>query len=113
MNRVRKLLAVLGLALTHVLLFASSAMGQQPPGAAPGTNELDVVEWRYIAAGVAICLAAAVGTLAQSKVAMAGLEGIARNPEAGGRIFNTLVLAMALIESLVIYVLIISFLILP
>lgn len=65
-----------------------------------------------IAAGFAISVAAFGGALAQGKTAAAALEGIARNPGAQNKIFTPMILGLALIESLVIYALIIAFLLL-
>jgi len=62
-----------------------------------------------IAAGLAIAVAAFGGALGQGKAAAAALEGIARNPGASGKILTPMILALALIESLVIYALIIAF----
>lgn len=62
-----------------------------------------------IGSALAIGLAALGGTLGQSKAAAAALEGIARNPEAQGKIFTPMILAMALIESLVIFGFVIAF----
>ncbi len=64
-----------------------------------------------IAAGIAIGMAALGGTLGQGKAAAAALEGIARNPEAQGKIFTPMILSMALIESLVILGFVIAFMI--
>lgn len=55
-----------------------------------------------LAAGIAIALAVLGGTLAQAKAASAALEGIARNPAAQNKIFIPMIVALALIESLVI-----------
>ncbi len=62
-----------------------------------------------IAAALAIGIAAAGGSLGQGKAAAAALDGIARNPGAQGKIFIPMIIALALIESLVIYALIIAF----
>lgn len=62
-----------------------------------------------IAAGLAIAIAAFGGALAQGKAAAAALEGIARNPDAAGKIQTPMIIALALIESLVIYALLIAF----
>lgn len=64
-----------------------------------------------IAAAITIGLAAFGGTMAQGKVASSALEGIARNPEAQGKIFTPMILGMALIESLVILGFVIAFMI--
>lgn len=50
-------------------------------------------------------IAVALAALGQGKAAAAALEGIARQPEAFSEIRSTLILSLALIESLVIYVL--------
>ena len=63
-----------------------------------------------IAAALAIGIAAFGGALGQGRAAAAALEGIARNPGAQNKIFTPMILALALIESLVIYALIIAFL---
>ena len=64
-----------------------------------------------LAAAIAIGLAALAGTMSQGKAAAAALEGIARNPEAQGKIFTPMILGMALIESLVILAFVIAFMI--
>ena len=64
-----------------------------------------------LGAAIAIGLAALGGTMAQGKAASAALEGIARNPEAQGKIFTPMILGMALIESLVILGFVIAFMI--
>lgn len=60
-------------------------------------------------AAIAISVAAVGGALAQGKAGAAALEGIARNPGASGKVFTPMILALALIESLVIYALLIAF----
>lgn len=60
-----------------------------------------------VAAGLAIGVAAFGGALGQGKAAAAALEGLARNPEA--KVMGPMILGLALIESLVIYALIIAF----
>lgn len=56
-----------------------------------------------IASGLAITVAALGGAFSQSKAAVAALEGIARNPGAAGQVQTPMIIALALIESLVIY----------
>lgn len=62
-----------------------------------------------IAAALAIALPALGGALGQGRAATAALEGIARNPGASGKIFVPMILGMALIESLVLFGLIMAF----
>ncbi|MBI1909800.1 MAG: ATP synthase F0 subunit C [Deltaproteobacteria bacterium] len=63
-----------------------------------------------IAAGFGIAIAAFGGALGQSRAAAAALEGIARNPGAAAKVQTSMIIALALIESLVIYALVIAFL---
>ncbi len=62
-----------------------------------------------IACGFAIGVAAFGGGMGQGRAIAAGLEGIARNPGASGQILTPMIIGLALIESLVIYALVISF----
>ena len=77
-----------------------------------GTNTNDVAVARAIAAGLAIGIAAFGGALGQGRTASAALEGIARNPNASDKLFTPMILGLALIESLVIYALVVDFAIL-
>ena len=72
-------------------------------------NESDVKSALAWAAGIAIGVAAFGGALGQGKAASAALEGIARNPSASDKLFTPMILGLALIESLVIYALVIAF----
>ena len=54
------------------------------------------------AAGLAIGLAALGATLAQGRTAASALDGMARNPGAAAAVRSTLILSLALIESIVI-----------
>lgn len=63
-----------------------------------------------LGAGLAIGIAAIGGALGQGRAASAALEGISRNPEAAGKVMAPMIIALALIESLVIYALVIAFL---
>jgi F-type H+-transporting ATPase subunit c len=56
-------------------------------------------------ASLAISIAAFGGAAGQGKAAASAVDAIARQPEAGDRIFTSLILSLALIESLVIYAL--------
>lgn len=66
-----------------------------------------------IGAGLAIGMAVLGGTLAQGKASSAALEGIARNPAAGDKLFTPLILSLALIESLVILAFLVAFIKIP
>ena len=89
------------------LLVATSAFAQEA-----GATHSERDKWIAIAAGLGISIAAFGGALGQGRTAAAALNGIARNPAAAGKLFTPMILGLALIESLVIYSLIISILLL-
>ena len=100
-KRVFVALAVIVVALG----FVSPLNAQE---AAARANTSTVAQWSIITAGFALAFAAAFGALGQAKGLSAAVEGIARNPSAAGEIRGNLILGLVLIESLVIYVLLIS-----
>jgi F-type H+-transporting ATPase subunit c len=104
MNRRLVVLAVIVIALA----IASPALAQEDHGAAPAGKNM----FQYLGAAFAIAFAAAFGALGQGKGLAAAVEAIGRNPGAVGPIRITMIIGLALIESLVIYALIIAFLIL-
>jgi len=62
-----------------------------------------------IAMGFAIGIAALGTGLGMGNAINGALTGTARNPEAGGKIMTTMIIGLALIESLCIYALVICF----
>ena len=97
----KKLLALSSMVLT--LAIPSLAFAQDA-----ASNENDVKMFIALAAGLGIGIAAFGGALGQGRTAAAALEGIARNPNASGKLFTPMILGLALIESLVIYSLVVS-----
>ena len=98
MNKKFILLFVL-LALTAVSAFGQTA----------ATTTHSGVRWGVIGAAFVLGIAAAAGAMGQSKAIVAACEGIARNPGAAGPIRLAMIIGLALIESLVIYALLIAF----
>jgi F-type H+-transporting ATPase subunit c len=88
-----------------VLAGAFAPLYAQGTGAEAGG---EVARWSIITAGFALGIAAFGGALGQGKSIAAACEAIARNPSATGDIRGALILGLVLIESLVIYVLLIS-----
>jgi F-type H+-transporting ATPase subunit c len=87
-----------------VLGLASPVYAQEAAASAGGT----VAMWSIITAGFALAIAALGAALGQGKAVASAAEAIARNPGAAGEIRGALILGLVLIESLVIYVLLIS-----
>src|SRR4029079_14074384 len=82
-------------------LYAQDASGQT-------AARVEIIKWTLVAASFPLGVAAAFGALGQGKAIAAAAEVIARNPSATVDIRGALILGLVLIESLVIYVLLIS-----
>ena len=95
------------LAAILVLGMASIAM------AADGEAVKSATMWVFfgiaIACGGGIGLAALGTGIGMGNAINGALQGTARNPEAGGKIMTTMIIGLALIESLCIYALVICF----
>jgi F-type H+-transporting ATPase subunit c len=87
-----------------LVLVAGSAFAQPADGPAAG-----VTRWGVIGAAFVLGIAAAAGAIGQSRAIAAACEGIARNPSAAGAIRLSMIIGLALIESLVIYALLLAF----
>jgi len=96
---------VLASFLMFLAMGAVSPAYAQEAGVSPDSG---LVIWSVITAGFALAIAAAFGALGQGKAVASASEAIARNPGAAGEIRGALILGLVLIESLVIYVLLIS-----
>ena len=90
-----------------VLLVAAGAVFS-PAYAQEVANKTEVAKWSIITAGFALAFAAGLGALGQGRAIGSAVEAIARNPGAVGDIRGALLLGLVLIESLSIYVLLIS-----
>lgn len=90
--------------------FVSPVHAQDAAASSAAAGSL--VQWSIITAGFALAIAAAFGALGQGKAVSAAVEAIARNPSASNDIRANLLLGLVLIESLVIYVLLISLILL-
>lgn len=91
---------------------ATVMVAAMPVLAQPAANEAAASSsagLKAIAAGVGFAIAVFGGALGQSKIGAAACEGAARNPGAAGRIQTMMILGLALIESLVLFALLIVF----
>ena len=94
-----------------IVMMASAAFAQQSPidPITQATASHSGVRWGVLAAAFVLGIAAAAGAIGQSRAIAASVEGIARNPGAAGAIRLAMLIGLALIESLVIYALLIAF----
>jgi F-type H+-transporting ATPase subunit c len=99
----------IGLVVLALLAVALPAVAQETGAPAAGAAKT----WGAGALGAAFLLgvAAAAGAVAQGRATSAAAEGMSRNPGAAGPIRTMTIIGLALIESLVLYALLIAFLI--
>ena len=105
---MKKLIPFLTVCVVMMLISLPALAGDATTAAAAAGGDMSWKGTVGLGAGLAIGLAALGGSLGQGKAAAAALEGIARNPQASGKIMTPMIIGLALIESLVIYGLLIA-----
>jgi F-type H+-transporting ATPase subunit c len=111
---------LLGLLLLFVVLTAAPALAQDGPRdgqrdalrTAQADSKASLYKLSLIVAGGIITLAVIAGAFCQAKAISAACEGISRNPGGAPHIRFLLLLGLILIETLVIYALLVTFIIL-
>lgn len=109
-NHMKKILSLALLAcavvclLAPVMVFAEEAAAKAEGGSGSSMAAL--------AAGIAIGVAAFGTGIGQGMGLKGATEGIARNPGASGKITTTLIIGLAMIESLCIYALVVALILL-
>ena len=69
------------------------------------------IAWGYLGAGIGAGLATIGAGIGIGKIGQGAMEGIARQPEAGGTIRSTMIIAAALVEGVAFFAVVICFLI--
>jgi F-type H+-transporting ATPase subunit c len=106
-----KKLKALSLIVFAVALMALPVLAQE--GAAePGKARTSLLQLSLIVGAAIITLAVIAGAFCQAKAISAGCEGISRNPAGAPHIRFLLIFGLVLIETLVIYALLITIIIL-
>ncbi len=105
-----KNLKALGLLIGVLALTALPVLAQE--AGAAGKDQADLFKLSLIVGGAIITLAVIAGAFCQAKAISAGCEGISRNPAGAPHIRFLLLLGLVLIETLVIYALLITIIIL-
>ncbi|RKX56274.1 MAG: ATP synthase F0 subunit C [Thermodesulfobacteriota bacterium] len=101
---------ILGLACLSILLFTNPVLAQE--AGSKMITGFGFFAGIVLAAGLAVGLAAFGCGIGMGIGIRGACDGVARNPEAGGRITVTMILGLALIESLTIYALVIGLILL-
>ena len=99
-------LNLLFFALVGVLMSAMPVLAQTPAADHAGDSGVGL---KAIAGGVGLAIAVFGGALGQSRIGAAACEGAARNPGAAPKIQTMMILGLALIESLVLFALLVVF----
>jgi len=91
-----------------IAMMAVAAMAQ---GGADGAadNAFTLNSSRALAGGIGFGIAAGLAAIGQGLVGSRAAEGAARNPGAAGQVQTLMIIALALIESLVLFALLIAF----
>ncbi|MDA8171207.1 MAG: ATP synthase F0 subunit C [Nitrospiraceae bacterium] len=105
---MKKLFSVLLLAAVMLLLVAPIAFGADAATAAsPDAGKLSYYAMAVLGCAIGIGLAALGTGIGQGFGVRGACEGVARNPGASGKITTTLIIGLAMIESLAIYALVV------
>lgn len=96
-------------ALTFAVLWIVLALPAFAQEAAPSEAGAPGVKWGVIGAAFLVGIAAAAGAIGQGRATSAAADGMSRNPGAAGPIRLMTIIGLALIESLVLYALMIAF----
>jgi F-type H+-transporting ATPase subunit c len=102
-----KKLRMISFALLGVLMAAMTAVAQ--PATQAAESAVSYKGYVAIAAGIGFAIAVFGGAIGQSRIGAAACEGAARNPGAAGKIQTMMILGLALIESLVLFALLVVF----
>ena len=105
---MRKKSKHLFLLVFFLLIIGSPLLAQDTTSETKGM----IFKWSIIIGGAVIAIAAATGAYCQAKAISSACEGISRNPGAAPHIRFIVMLGLVLIETLVIYALFITIIIL-
>jgi F-type H+-transporting ATPase subunit c len=112
-KEMRKTLSYVFISMLLVMVFAPFAMAAAAPAAAPPAPATDYTKAIVLGCSlIAVGIAMGLGTIGTGVGMGNGLSGatnaVGRNPEAQGKILLTMMVGLAMIESLAIYALVIA-----
>jgi len=111
---MKKTISFILLALCLVALMAPVVFAEEAAAvaASPADAKLKYYGIAALACGIAIGVAAFGASIGQGMGLKGATEGIARNPGASGKITTTMIIGLAMIESLAIYALVVALILL-
>jgi F-type H+-transporting ATPase subunit c len=90
-------------------VLALASMNTFAADGATGGFQMTDKAWMSFTAGLAMAIAAYGAASAQGKGLAAACTATARNPQAGGRIFTMMLIGLAFIETMALYMFVISY----
>jgi F-type H+-transporting ATPase subunit c len=110
-GNMKRIVTAILLSLTLVCVMAPLAIAAEAGGGASDAA-MNYFSMAALACGLGIGLAALGTGIGQGIGLARAAEGVARNPGASGKITTTLIIGLAMIESLCIYALVVALIIL-
>jgi F-type H+-transporting ATPase subunit c len=112
-GKMKRLLTAILLSLTLVCFMAPIAIAAEAAAGGEASDaQMGYFSMAAIACGLGIGLAALGTGIGQGIGLAKAAEGVARNPGASGKITTTLIIGLAMIESLCIYALVVALILL-
>ncbi len=109
---MKKLLTAILLSLVVICLMAPLAFAAEAAAGSASDAQMNYFGMAAMACGLGIGLAALGTGIGQGIGLAKAAEGVARNPSASGKITTTLIIGLAMIESLCIYALVVALIVL-
>jgi F-type H+-transporting ATPase subunit c len=111
---MKRTVSVILLSLALICMLAPIAFAAEEAAAAGVASDAQMgyFGWAVLGSGLAIGLAAFGTGIGQGIGLSKAAEGVARNPGASGKITTTLIIGLAMIESLCIYALVVVLIVL-
>lgn len=105
---ISKVAKTLFVVMTALVLLSVPALAQENADGETAAAVSGYADWAHLAAGIGAGLATIGGAYGIGKLATAAMEGTARQPEAGGMIRVSMIIAAALIEGFTFFALIVT-----
>lgn len=109
---MKRTLAVIVLALAVLVMLAPAVFASEEGAMAATDGKLNYYAIAVLGCAIGIGLAAFGGAIGMGTGLSRACEGVARNPGVSGKIMTTLIVGLAMIESLVIYALVVVLIVL-
>ncbi len=109
-TKTRRIITIV-LMIAVFFALSVSAFAADGAEAAEAASESKLLGNKAYAAAIAVAVAAGAGAIGMALAISKSAEGIARQPEAEGKIRTTLMLGLVFIETAIIYALIVAILI--